>query len=226
MLEILNKIVSCWSVLVTVCGTIFYKLLPFMKTRIIKNRYGNDESTMYLVGYELIGAVFIHLIIVVEVLISGRNSLNELTWNEYAMFWGIPTIAYLIGIKIIVQVWKKEGKKKYIKNILYGGLIHFFISWQILTMMVNINNTWMDCYFYLVVIGIAVIQIITNLEIKKTKNIKYLIYTDENDIYVTRFEPIKRDKYYHIRMMDDKRRIQIPENRIKRIEYSIEELGN
>lgn len=181
---------------------------------------------MYLAGYELIGAVLIHLIIGVEVLISGRNSLHELTWNEYVVFWGIPTIAYLIGIKIIVQVWKKEGKKKYIKNILYGGLIHFFISWQVLTMMANINNTRMDCYFYLMVIGIVIIQIITNLEIKKTKNIKYLIYTDENNIYVTRFEPIKRDQYCYIRMMDDKRRIQIPENRIKRIEYSIEELGN
>lgn len=150
--------------------------------------------------------------------------------NEYINVWIVATILYIVGIAIIVLVKKKEGKKKYLINILLGGLVHLLLSSQFFSIVIDSYDEDMDWFFYLAVFSLLFIQISENLEPKRIKNVKCLVYADKKNPYKTPYEPIKRGKYYYVRIVDNEnketKRIQIPEDKIRRIEYIIENIEN
>lgn len=80
---------------------------------------------------------------------------------------------------------------------------------------------------YFVVISCIILQVLANIKAEKVRNVKYIVIT-QKETYKTLFEPVKRGKYYFIRITDknevEKKRVQIAEERIEKIEYIIEKV--
>ena len=228
MLDALDAIEVLWPVFVAIGSFIIYKLVPYLQTKIFKNKYVNEEVTFFLIGYEMMGSIVMQVLIVLGIILGGESSWEKLVASEYIIAWIVVTVLYLIGIGIIVLIRKKEGKKRYIKNILLGGFVHLILSGQLILMLADAYEDKMDWFFYLTVFCVLLIQISENLEPKRVKNVRCLVYVGENTTYDTPYEPIKRGKYYYVRIVDGNKkeikRIQIPEDKIKRIEYIIEDL--
>ena len=82
-----------------------------------------------------------------------------------------------------------------------------------------------DAFFYSWVIGMIIVQFLANHEEDKVKNIKYKVYTDKESYNLKR-EPVKRGKYYFVKTADKDGRewIQIPEDKIDRKDYCVEDI--
>ena len=228
MQEVFDKIEILWPILVAMGSFILYKFIPFMKTRINKYEIYDEEVAISLITYEMVGALLLQIFIAVGNIFLGKSTWNELLLNEYIMAWPITLVVYLVGVGVIILYWKKkkEKEKRYLVNIVYSGVIYFFISWESILILTNTNNIAFDCYAYVFVVSMLIIQGFENLKIKKIKNVRYLVFTNEINIYKTPYEPIKNGKYYYIRIVNNNKeeikRIQIPENNIKKIEHIIE----
>lgn len=228
MLDILEVIEKWRPVFVAIGSFVIYKLIPYFQTKIFKNKYVNEEATFLLIGYEMIVSMVMQLLIVFVIVIFGKSTWEKPVASEYIKVWMGGTVLYLVGIVLIVLLRKKEGKKKCIKNILLGGIVQLILSWQIFLILIDSYDETLDWIFYLSVISVLLIQASENLEPKRIKNVRCLVYTGGKKIYDTPYEPIKRGKYFYVRIVDGNekeiKRIQIPEDGIKRIEYLIEDL--
>ena len=89
---------------------------------------------------------------------------------------------------------------------------------QGLAILKNLYNKQYDRDIYFVVISCIILQVLANIKAEKVRNVTYK----------TLFEPVKRGKYYFIRITDknevEKKRVQIAEERIEKIEYIIEKV--
>lgn len=226
MLEIVEML---WPILVGVASFLVYKFVPYLQTKIFKDRYMNEDAAFLLVGYEMLGSILMQAFMVIAIIGIGKSTVDAVVLIEYIFGWLIVTILYLVGIVIVVWRKKKEGKKKYLLNIILGGFVHIALSIQLLLVAKNVYEEYIIWIFMFMVFTIVILQISENIEVKRVKNIKCVVYTVDNGRrYITRYEPIKRGKYYYVRMVNkDKKevkRIQIPEERIERIEFIIENL--
>lgn len=98
---------------------------------------------------------------------------------------------------------------------------------QGLAILKNLYNKQYDRDIYFVVISCIILQVLANIKTEKVRNVKYIVIT-QKETYKTLFEPVKRGKYYFIRITDknevEKKRVQIAEERIEKIEYIIEKV--
>lgn len=228
MLNALDVIEVLWPVFLAIGSFVVYKFIPYVQTKIFKTKYVNEEVTFLLVGYERIGSMVMQLLIILAIIRFGESTWEKLVPIEYAKSWLVVTIPYIVGIAIIISLQKKEGEKKFLKNIFLGGIVHSILSWQLFLMVIDSYDDTIDWFFYLSVCSMLFIQISENLEPRRIKNVKCLVYADKKKPYDTPYEPIKRGKYYYVRIVDKNKkeikRIQIPEERIEKIEYIIENL--
>jgi len=211
-----------WTISIAV-GTFFiYTFLPYLKTNIFKFKYYNMNMLFFLFEYELLGAAVANLISIVSCVMIGKSTWERLKKGEYIIAWVIVTIVYLVGIVIIERFTRELGKRRYITNCLLGFGIHFILSLQVIL----VNEGYNDNVFYFIAFGIFILQVILNIKVKEVRSVTYLIAADGIE-YQTMFEPIKRGKFFHVREVLDEgkkeRRIQIPEERIEKIEAIVEE---
>lgn len=152
--------------------------------------------------------------------------INEYHNNEYFFALSVIGLIYSFGISLIVKL-KKKQKKKYVVNMFFGIVVYFVISMQGLAILKNLYNKQYDRDIYFVVISCIILQVLANIKAEKVRNVKYIVIT-QKETYKTLFEPVKRGKYYFIRITDknevEKKRVQIAEERIEKIEYIIEKV--
>lgn len=183
MLEVL------WPIFVAIGSCIIYKLVPYLQTKIFKNKFVNEEMTFFLIGYEMISSMLMQILILLGIIIWGESSWEKLIFKEYIIAWIVVTIMYLIGILLIVFLRKREGKKKYIKNILLGSFVHLILSVQLTLILADAYDEKIDWFFYLFVLCVLLLQTFENLEPRRIKNVNCLVYTNSNT-YETPYEPI------------------------------------
>ena len=147
--------------------------------------------------------------------------------NEYFFALSVIGLIYSFGISLIVKLKTKKQKKKYVVNMFFGIVVYFVISMQGLAILKNLYNKQYDRDIYFVVISCIILQVLANIKAEKVRNVKYIVIT-QKETYKTLFEPVKRGKYYFIRITDknevEKKRVQIAEERIEKIEYIIEKV--
>ena len=72
---------------------------------------------------------------------------------------------------------------------------------QGLAILKNLYNKQYDRDIYFVVISCIILQVLANIKAEKVRNVKYIVIT-QKETYKTLFEPVKRGKYYFIRITD------------------------
>ena len=83
----------------------------------------------------------------------------------------------------------------------FGIVVYFVISMQGLAILKNLYNKQYDRDIYFVVISCIILQVLANIKAEKVRNVKYIVIT-QKETYKTLFEPVKRGKYYFIRITD------------------------
>lgn len=224
IVEILGEI---WPILVAIVGCVVYKFIPYVRTKISLNKNYNINTTFLLIEYELIATLIGNL---VGLLCSINYSKS--TW-EYVVFeknkwWGIVfVLLYLLGISLIVKLKTERKPRKYLSNIFCGGMIFVVLAAEFLLMLEDKYEEKDGFIFYLIVFLFGLLQFTVNVKTDKVKNIKYKVITKEEE-YNTLYEPIKRGKFYFIKMKDEKtnevKMIQLSEDKLEKIEYEIEDL--
>ena len=172
--------------------------------------------------YELVGTIVAQVLVIFLIVAFGKSTWSNIIINEY--FFGL---IYSFGISLIVKLKTKKQKKKYVVNMFFGIVVYFVISMQGLAILKNLYNKQYDRDIYFVVISCIILQVLANIKAEKVRNVKYIVIT-QKETYKTLFEPVKRGKYYFIRITDknevEKKRVQIAEERIEKIEYIIEKV--
>jgi len=224
IVEILGNI---WTVLVAIVGCVVYKFIPYVRTKISINKNYNINTIFWLIEYELIGTFIGNL---VRLLCS--INFSKSTW-EYVVFeknewWGIVIVLpYLLGISLIVKFKTERKPRKYLSNIFCGGMIFVVLAVQFLLMLEDKYEEKDGFIFYLIVFLFGLLQFKINVKTDRVKSIKYKVITKEEE-YNTLCEPIKRGKFYFIKMIDEKtnevKMIQLSEDKLEKIEYEIEDL--
>lgn len=198
-----------------------------MKTKIFINEYHNFEVSFFLMEYELVGTIVAQVLVVFLIVAFGKSTWSNIIINEYFFALSVIGLIYSFGISLIVKLKTKKQKKKYVVNMFFGIVVYFVISMQSLAILKNLYNKQYDRDIYFVVISCIILQVLTNIKAEKVRNVKYIVIT-QKETYKTLFEPVKRGKYYFIRITDkngvEKKRVQIAEERIEKIEYIIEKV--
>lgn len=216
-----------WKIFVALVGLIIYKFIPGIRTKISRNKHYNVNTTFWLVEYELLGTLVGCIVALLCSVNFSESTLERIIWetNEWA-YVGI-VLMYILGVGIIVKITTEKKPGKYFSNIFYAIMIFVIFSAQLLLVLGEQYDEQYDVIVYLVVLGIILLQALTNIKTDKVKSIKYRVITQKEE-YITLCEPIKKEKYYFIRMTDEKgnetRMIQISEDKIEKIEYEIENL--
>ena len=225
--SIIGMLDVIWKVLVALAGLIIYKFIPGIRTKISRNKHYNVNTTFWLVEYELIGTLVGCIIALLCSVNFSKSTLERVIWerNEWA-YVGIVLI-YILGVGIIVKIATEKKPGKYFSNILYAIMIFVIFSAQLLLEIGEQYNERYDIIVNLVVFAIILLQTLTNIKTDKVKSINYRVIT-QKDEYITSCEPIKKEKYYFIKMIDEEgneiKMIQISEDKVERIEYEIENL--
>lgn len=221
----LDAIEVLWPIFVAIAGFVVFKVIPYAQTKIFRYKHYNIEMSFVLMEYELLGSMISHLIVMLSIIIFGKSTWQELQTGEYVIAWGIVTFFYLLLICLIIKRKKQKGKPKYIKNMALGFLVHGGLSLQLGMILEEVYDESTDAFFYAWVIGMLIVQFLANHVEDKVKNIEYKVYTDKES-YDSKREPVKRGKYYFIKTQDEEGRewIQIPEDKIRMIEYYVENI--
>lgn len=219
LLEVLkSNLQLIFSIIVCVVQKIYNS-----KIEISTYKYYNIDKIFWLMQYEIVGPFIAQILAVVFAVILGKSTFQYVLWQEYLKTWMIVTIIYLIGIVVIVKSKTEKGKKNYIYNIVIGLIIHGVMTAQLLDVIKN-NKPYSESPVYLQFIVIVMV-ILLNFKCDKIKRIKYVIYTDEKKYY-TLSKPRKSGKLYCIKISrkenEWKKMIQIPENKIQKIECIIQ----
>ena len=173
--------------------------------------------------YELVGTIVAQVLVIFLIVAFGKSTWSNIIINEY--FFALSVIGLIYSL--IVKLKTKKQKKKYVVNMFFGIVVYFVISMQGLAILKNLYNKQYDRDIYFVVISCIILQVLANIKAEKVRNVKYIVIT-QKETYKTLFEPVKRGKYYFIRITDknevEKKRVQIAEERIEKIEYIIEKV--
>ena len=225
IVDVLN---SVWTILIAAGGLIIYKFIPYARTKISKYKYYNDIACFILLEYELIGTF---VAFIVELLLA--IDFEKSTWKKVIIEKNVQacivvTLIYILGIFWIVR---KKSEKKSISmcvfNIIFGGLIYITIVVQFVLILEDKYDNKDDYIYYLIVFGVAIVQVCANIIPRKVKSVKYIIITSD-EAYITSCEPIKRGKYYFVKIIDEKKdvikMVQLLEEKIEKIEYIVENL--
>ncbi len=218
-----------WLSIFSVVGTfIIYKFIPYLQTKIITKKYYNTESSFILIMYELIGMTVLNIIAIVFAIIFGKSTWQRVLFREYMIAWLIIIIFYIAGIIWIVRYKAERGSAKYKKNIFYGFVICFIMFVAFLLIFINKYQKKYNWCVYFFIFYIVFKQGKYNVEIEKKRNIKYTVLTVHEECYDTLFKPVKQGKYFFISITDEQgkriKMIQIPEDRIEKIEHIIEDI--
>lgn len=177
--------------------------------------------------YELVGTIVAQVLVVFLIVAFGKSTWSNIIINEYFFALSVIGLIYSFGINLIVKLKTKKQKKKYVVNMFFGIVVYFVISMQGLAILKNLYNKQYDRDIYFVVISCIILQVLANIKAEKVRNVKYIVIT-QKETYKTLFEPVKRGKYYFIRITDkngvEKKRVQIAEERIEKIDYIIEKV--
>lgn len=226
-INIIENLNGVWTIGVAIGSVVIYKLIPYLKTKIFTYKYYNLDTSFFLVEYELIGTLVAHIAAMIGAVTFGESTWSLLKVNEYFLVLSIFTLIYILGIGLIVKIKTEKGRKKYIINIFDGMFIYFMLSVQFFLVLTNQYNEKYDAIIYFIVFCFIILQVVVNINSEKTKSVKYIVKTQKKK-YETLYEPIKRGKYYFIRITDKKRneikRIQLPEEKIEKIEHIIEKV--
>ena len=218
--NIMKMLEVFWPIAIAIYGFFIYKFIPYMKTKIFINEYHNFEESFFLMEYELVGTIIAQVLVIFLIVAFGKSTWSNIIINEYFLI-------YSFGISLIVKLKTKKQKKKYVVNMFFGIVVYFVISMQGLAILKNLYNKQYDRDIYFVVISCIILQVLANIKAEKVRNVKYIVIT-QKETYKTLFEPVKRGKYYFIRITDknevEKKRVQIAEERIEKIEYIIEKV--
>ena len=181
----------------------------------------------FLMEYELVGTIVAQVLVIFLIVAFGKSTWSNIIINEYFFALSVIGLIYSFGISLIVKLKTKKQKKKYVVNMFFGIVVYFVISMQGLAILKNLYNKQYDRDIYFVVISCIILQVLANIKAEKVRNVKYIVIT-QKETYKTLFEPVKRGKYYFIRITDknevEKKRVQIAEERIEKIEYIIEKV--
>lgn len=217
-----------WTIVIAVGGFIIRKLIPYGRTKISTNEYHNVNACFFLLEYELIGTF---VAIMVELLLS--INYKDSTWKTVIIeknmrVYVVVTLVYILGILFIVM--KKAEKKSvhmYVYNIFFGGLIYIILAGQFILIFEEKYDEKDDYIFYLIVICVILVQVLADIIQEKVKSVKYIVLT-KDEKYDTLCEPIKRGKYYFIKVTDEKKNVikmvQLSEDEVRKIEYIVENL--
>lgn len=215
-----------WTIGIAIGGFIIYKLIPYGRTKISTNEYYNVYACFISLEYELIGTF---VAIMVELLMS--INFKDSTWKRFIIeknmqAYIVVTLVYILGI-FLITMKKAEKKPIYMcmRNIIFGGLIYITLAGQFILMLEEKYDEKDDYKFYLIVICVILFQVFTDIIPEKVKNVKYIVLT-RDEKYDTLCEPIKRGKYYYIKITDEKndliKMVQLLEEKVEKIEYIVE----
>ena len=211
-----------WPIMVAVFGGLIFKLYPMLKTRIHTTEYYNLFTTYILVQYELIGSVVAQIITCFLAVAVGKSTWETLYYREYCIAWGIVTVLYLFGIGLVLKKQIEKPPCKYFNNILAGFFVCLIISMLFLGQEWSVGD---EISIWCSVLLLFFLQFVKNVKCEQVKSIKYIIVTEKAE-YDTIFEPVKHGKYFYIRVTNEEdieiKRIQLPEEKIERIEYIID----
>lgn len=225
--NIMKMLEVFWPIAIAIYGFFIYKFIPYMKTKIFINEYHNFEVSFFLMEYELVGTIVAQVLVIFLIVAFGKSTWSNIIINEYFFALSVIGLIYSFGISLIVKLKTEKQKKKYVVNMFFGIVVYFVISMQGLAILKNLYNKQYDRDIYFVVISCIILQVLANIKAEKVRNVKYIVIT-QKETYKTLFEPVKRGKYYFIRITDkngvEKKRVQIAEERIEKIEYIIEKV--
>lgn len=214
-----------WPIFVAIGGFVIYKVVPYLRTEITINKYYNATTSFVLIEYESIGTLVASVVAMVFAIIFGKSTFKLMLFGEWCIAQIAVILIYLLGIYLIVKFKTEKGPQKYIRNLFFGIAIYIIVSVQILLILVNKDEKKYNAVLFLFCIAFIVLQVWYNIELEQIKSIKYIVLTKEENFY-TLYKPVKRGKYYFIRITDKEKneikRIQLPEERIDKIEYIIE----
>lgn len=217
-----------WPIIYSILGAMVYKIIPYFQTKIQEYRYYNIDSVFILIEYELMGSVIIAFVATFLTVIFGQS-----TWEYvFAYEYGIALLAcitiYVIGIIIIVMFKLKGGVKSFILNILLSVLLYLFLLTPLYIGVFNLKNSTIDLICTLCICLLSFLQIVVNVKTERVKNVEYKVLTSDADYFLV-YKPIKYGKYFYLRIHDENKkeikRVQIPEDKIVRIEYIIHEIS-
>lgn len=216
-----------WPILVAIISFIFVKFIPYVRTRIIKVIIHNLEEALFLLEYELLGIALGAIFALAATLIWGKSTWNCIYLYEYGIFLLVFMLPYVLGISLIVKFKMEKKFQKYWQNIFLGSCVYVFM---LLPLYASLFVSYDKISINLILSSIALLflQIILNIEIEKIKNVEYIVYTDDEEEFDSKSEPVRSGNYFWVKLTDKNRkeikRIQIPEDKIVKIEYCIEDI--
>lgn len=229
--EIIQVLNFVWIIFVAAGGFFLYKVIPYIKTKIILNKYYNIDSGMMLLGYEVIGT---SLIIVVQILcaINYKNSTLDavqIEINKYTyVVTVVATVMYIFGIIWYVKrKIEKKNRGSYFLNILAGVAVYAFKMFSSNMVLFDKFDNKGERTIDFVICGIILMQFLYNIELEMIKTMNHVVSTSEG-VYITSHEPVKKGKYYFIKITDEKdnviKIVQMSEEKISKIEHIVESL--
>lgn len=214
-----------WPILMAIGGVVIHQVIPFIRTRIFKYNCDNVYGTFLLLEYELFGVIAAAILALIATLICGKSTWEYVYLKEYGIALIGMILPYAFGIVIIVKHKMEKEYRKYVKNMLLGALIYFFILFPYYAEEIVEYSLIIKIGFRVSMIFLLVAQGKMNIKFELIKSVKYVVLVDGKR-YISKYEPMKRGNYFFVTITDkddkDIKRIQIPEDKILRIEYIIE----
>lgn len=204
------------------------KIGLYFKTKVQEHRFYNMDSTYVLIEYELIAPGIISLLAIFSTIIFGQSTWENVFFLEYGIALISHIIIYVIGIIVIVRLKMKGGLKNYIINILLAVFIYIFLLGPFFLEVIDKKNSTIEFICILCVFLLFLLQIVLDVKMERVISLEYYVYT-ANEEYTLLYKPIKYGKYFYLRIHDENKkeikRVQIPEDKIVKIEYIIHEIS-
>lgn len=207
-------------------GFVAKKLYPYLETKVRIYKYYNVEMAFNLVQYQLLGTIIGLLVAIIGTSMFGRKSTWETTYFvEFFESSIIICFIYLLGIVWIIT--RRKENCKLFRNLLYAFGIYFLLFTYLSLGIWVIEDDNFKIIVDALIGFVLLMQLFENINRKKTKNIRYIIYTDEKK-YRTMKKPVRKENCMIVRLTSKEGKIkeivEIPNEKVKRVKYIVNEI--
>lgn len=204
--EFWNQITTLWPIVIPLVSFVIYKLIPYLKTTIIRFRVDNTKLASDVFVYELFAELAVLLGGLFGTVIFGESTWENMFIQEYVRAWLVLSVVYLVGIFVICYREGERQKKNILYNILLGSIFNLMIFGQLYASLQDAYDENTDRIIYAFVFSILLVQVYVNLRLTIDKNATYVVFMNQGETYQTTHRPVKRGKDYYVTLINGKKK--------------------